>query len=662
MLATGFLNEKPNGIKQKGFEKMKRIKRIFAIYIIFIMIAMILPIYNISASPIKYNSYRYKWENDDLIQGTSQIGKNFYITENMQAFNMNLFLKLKPSPTLIGDLSSISVLINDTVVHSVMIKDLDINGGLKLEVPEHLIYKGDNTLTIRGFLKSTREKCEINPDINWVIIEKGSLYSFDYDRVEGAEISNIFEDTYYSNGIKGEVNIAIPDKLIESNYSQIASISALIGSIHKNKEIDTNIKLIDYSKLNLLDKEAILIGTADQVKAFNKDLLTDKAWGLAKENGYIAIRKIGDINHFILIASNEEQLEILNKVLQNKSSRKQIKNKDYVLDKNKIVQVRDFNKMPLLSDLGYESSSQIGRGIKEFNYYFTIPANKTLTPANKLSFTYNHSALSEADNGYVTVEINGENILSKDLSGQLTEDRIEFTIPDKYFKYTGFNIALKFNLKPKVENCASETFKNVWVGVDSLNSKFNLDIEDREEYSLLNSYGTLQDENGYLDGNIMVDSYDMISLDDISKIALYLGRVSQGVNKLRVMSQDDTGEDRGAVFSLNTNPIPQELFIQNTKLLGFISISPDNRRLLISGTDAGQLGKAISKYQDVISPNKSVVLQDGEVIDYFNDIVTNDHVIEEAEGFIIETDIMLALAVMLGFVVIAFIIYYRKIK
>lgn len=659
----GFSSEKLNGIKQKGFEMMEKIKRVLAVLIIFMMIVMILPVYNISASVIKPNNYRYKWTDDDLIRGSLQIGKTFYVTENMQPSNMNISLKLKPSPTLMGDLSSVSVLLNDRVIHSVMIDDLNIDEGLNITVEDHLISKGDNSLVIKGFLKSTREKCEINPDINWVIIEKGSLFSFDYKRVESTVISNIFEDTYYSNGVKGEINLAIPDKLTESNYSQIASLSALIGFIHKNKEVDTDIKLVNYSNLDALNKEAIVIGTSDQIKSFNKDLLTDKEWDMAKENGYIAIRKIGDTSHFILIVSDEEQLGTLIKILQNKSSRKQMKTKSYVLDKSKLVQIREFNKMPLLSELGYESSSQVGRGIKVFNYYFTIPANKSLTPSNKLSFAYNYSALSEDDNGYVTVGINGENILSKKLSGELQEDKIEFTIPDKYFKYTGFNIDLKFNLKPKTENCVGETFENVWVGVDSLSSKFNLDTEDRKEYSLLSSYGTLQDENGYLDGHIVVDSYDIIAPADISKIALYLGRVSQGVNKLRIINTDNNGEDKGAIFTLNTNPIPQELFIKNTKSLGFISMASDNRTLLISGTDRGQLGGAVRKYQEVISPNTSVVLQDGEVIDYFNDGVINDYnTVEEADGFIIEADIMLALATMLGFVVIAFAIYYRKIK
>jgi hypothetical protein len=658
---------------------MKRYKRNLLLFISFIFIFTMLFIRSTKAEDINTNVYRYEWKDDSLVSGSNQIGKTFYVPENMNCYNFIISLKIKQSPTLIKDISSILILINNTKVYSIIMDKIDANGIVTVKVPDYLIYKGGNSIVVKVFLKSTAEKCEINNDVNWVVVEKTSSFSFNYSRTDSADISDIFDDTYYFNGSKGEVNITLPDDLTGSNYSQISSISALLGFMHKNKETDVSIRNFKFSELNSVNKETVVIGTIDQIKAFNKDLLKDEEWRNAEESGYIAIRKIGMKNHFIVIVSNEAQLETLCRILAHKSSLSQIKGKDYVLNKDKIVNESEFNINPSLNSLGYENSSQAGNGTKEFSYYFTIPSKKTLTIDNKLTFVYNYSSLIDYDNGYLTVAINGENLISKKFVKDKLQDKIEVTIPEKYFDYTGFNISLKFNLKLEVEKCTDQSYEDVWVTIDSINSNFKLELKDRTKYSLFNSQGLLQNSNGYVDGNIEVDSFNNLLIDSICQISSYLGRVSQGVNKLYINESKDNKTPSGAIFSLTASPIiktvndnlripisdngefvSKDLFTQNTPSLGAIEVTLNGDKLVITASDKDQLNNTIQKYSAVTSSKDTVILKDGKIIDYFGEVkVPTD---KKLGAIKTNYEIILALVVLLGASISIFILYYIKVK
>lgn len=658
---------------------MKRNKKRLVVYMVFIFLITIFSIKNTKVYAINSNSYSYTWKNDILISGSNKIEKTFYIPENMNCNNFMISLKIKQSPTLIKDLSSVSISINNTKIYSIMLNQINNDGIVTVKVPDNLIYKGTNSIVIKGFLKSTNEKCEINDDVNWIIVEKNSSFNFNYTRSDSTDISDIFDNTYYSDGENGEVNVVLPDNLTDINYSQTASISALIGFVHKNKETNVSIKNLKYSQLNTMSKEAIVMGTVEQIKALNKDLLTNDEWINAEKNGYITIRKIGSKNHYIIITSTKQQVETLCKILKNKSLLSQIKEKYYTLDESIIFDENKFNTNISLNELGYEDSFQQGNGVKEFNYYFTIPAKKTLTENNVLTFSYTYSSLVDYDNGYVTVAINGENLMSKDIIKNKVQDIIEVTIPKKYFDYTAFNISLKFNLKPTVEKCNAQSYDNIWVKVDSINSNLKLELEDREKYSLLNSQGLLQDLNGNVNTNILVDSYKNLSLDSISKIALYLGKVSQGVNKLFISQLEEEYTSSGAIFSLTTSPlikkindnirisisdegkfVNNELFIQNTNSLGAIELTLNGDKLVILANDIEELNNTIQKYSEVITSKDTVILKNGEIINSFGEAKELEN--NKMQLIKVNYDIIAALIVLLFSSTSIFIIYYKKVK
>lgn len=640
-------------------------------------ISAMLFVNNIKAQDMKINTYSYEWKDDSLVLGSYPVEKTFYIPQNMDCSNVVISLKIKQSPTLVKDLSSVSILINNTEIYSIMMDKIDDSGIIKVKVPDYLIYKGGNTIVIKGFLKSIHEKCEINNDVNWFVIEKTSTFSFNYIRRDSTDISGIFDDTYYPHGVNGEVYISLPDTLINSNYSQISTVSALSGFIHKNQQTDLNINTLKYSQLNKTDKETIVIGTTDQLQAFDKTLLTDAEWKAAKENGYIALRKIGLKNHFIIITSNDSQLETICRILQNKLSLSQVKGTDYIPDKNKIINENEYNINPDLNELGYENSSLAGNGIKEFDYYFSIPAKKTLTANNKITFVYNYSSLVDYNAGSVTVAVNGENLMSRNFAKGKVQDKLEFTIPEKYFEYTGFNISLKFNLIPDVERCTLKSYQDAWVTIDSADSNLKLELKDRTKYSLLNSQGLLQDANGYVDGNIAVDSFNNLTIDSICKISSYLGRVSQGVNKLSINESNGSTATGSCIFSLTTSPIiktvnkylripvsdkgelvNKDLFIQNTPSLGAIEITSNGDKLVIMASDKDQLNTTINNYSQASGPDDTAVLKDGKILNYFGQVKV------PANKTTVQTisknySLISGAVVLLIAVIIIFAIYYK---
>lgn len=627
----------------------------------------------------EFNEYRYQWQEHSLIRGNDWIGNTFYLSPNMDTSNFTISLQLRQSPTLIKELSSISILVNNTVVDSIRMDQLAATDTVTVQVPDHLIDSGSNTVAIKVFLKSTREKCEFNNEINWLVIEKGSSFGFHYQRADSTAISNIFENTYYSDGHRGELIITVPDNLSPANYSQMASLAALTGFMHKNKETGLRVKTASYSDLPDLDKETIIIGTPKQIKELNADLLTAQEWQQAEENGYIALRQIGANNHFIVITSTEAQLTTLCKTLQNMFSLNQLTAKDYVLDVNKLIAPKGFNTNPSLQALGYEGFAQIGSGVKSFDYYFTLPANKMLTADNKLSFSYDYSSLSGEEKGYVAVEINGDNLLTKELPANEEGGKLDFALPEKYFDNTGFNVALKFNLAPSIESCFVRNYDNVWVAMDSDNSSLSLKLKDREKYSLLNSQGLLQNDQGSLEGKILVDSFDHLALTSLCQISSYLGEVSQGVNGLLIHEPKNPAGSYGAIFALTTSPIIKEinenliipvtdqgdlaqpdLFMQNTPVVGALGVTLNNDQLVIMASDKDQLNNSMQKYTTGFGNNDAVILMGDEIIASFGSTASQ---VEEKLPFIKENyETILALLVLLAAAITIFIIYHRKVK
>lgn len=679
MLAILYLKEKQNGIKQKGFKIMKRYRVFLSIFLSAILTFSMYFSMEVNAQDGNSNAYSYQWKEEVLVSGSSGIERTFYVAENMICYNFVLSLYIKQSPTLIKDISSLSVSVNNTKVYSITMDKVQENGQITVKIPEYLIKKGTNSIVVNGFLKSTKEKCEINNDINWFVVERNSSFRFDYKKTDSKNISGIFESTYYSDGVKSQVMLALPQELAEHNYSQVASLGALTGFIHKNKENKVTMSTLNYSQLLIADRETIVVGTVTQLKAFNNTLLTEEQWQKAEESGYIAVRRIGNKNHFIIITSKEEQLEVLCKILGNKSSLSQIKETDYVLDKEKIINEEEFNTNPSLKALGYEDLSQSGNGAKEFSYYFTIPAKKVLTENNRATFVYNYSQLAENDNGYVTVEVNGEKIMSKELDKGKVKETLEFTIPEKYFHYTGFNISLKFNLKPSVERCTAQSYDNVWISVDSVNSNFKLEVKEREKYFLLNSQGILQNSNGSLDGRILVDSYKNLAIDNICEMSSYLGQVSQGVNNLDIKEMKSNEKPSGIILGLTSSPIikglsdnlripissnsefvNKDLFIQNTSSLGAIEVALNGENLVIMGTDVNQLNNAMNKYLEITTDKDTVIIVNDKIIDTFQDEKVESN--KNLEVIKVKYDILLALLALLGASIVILIVYYKKVR
>lgn len=72
----------------------------------------------------------------------------------------------------------------------------------------------------------------------------------------------------------------------------------------------------------------------------------------------------------------------------------------------------------------------------------------------------------------MSLAINGRDLVSKKLEENKIRDQLEISIPEKHFDYTGFNITLKFNIIPTIENCVSQGYDNIWVTVDTKSSNF----------------------------------------------------------------------------------------------------------------------------------------------------------------------------------------------
>lgn len=606
---------------------MKKRKLYFTSLIVLFL--WLIPAYKASAAD---QMYRVEWADDVVLYGQEQHVKNFYVPQNTEVKDAELNLDYEISPTLIKEISSISILVNGREVHSQILSN---ENKVKLTIDKKLLKKGTNSLAIRTFLKSTKEDCEKNNEINWLVLKNQSNLKVPLKRAQSKAVNDIFENTYQLNETKATVSIVGPEKMSVFNYQQLTNVAAQVGYQNRGKEIKPDIKLYTYDELEEVKNEAIVIGSSEQLQKKFPEAIKSDDLDDYNENGSILLRTVDNNQYFFLVTDTNEQLKLLNQTLSDSQLMKQLDREEYFLKQDNILNDPiDFDSVTL-ADLGYETNTQQGDTTYTFDYFLSLPGNKKIGKNNQLTFKYSYPAALVEEDANVLVTINGQEQLTKKISKEKDADELTFTIPEQFTDYSRLNLTLTFNLNPKIAKCLWRQDYKGWVKMDAEESQLLLDIKNRADYSLATSHGLAEDEHGILNEELHIDSFKHIEMASIIKLAQYFGEMSQGVKKFSVVesSEDEAARSAKMIVGLNQShlvkdlnehlqlPISKDnyfkhddLFIQSHSALAAIQLTNNHEQLVISSNDKKQLNTAIEQYVSMQSLDQAVVIQHNDMI------------------------------------------------
>jgi hypothetical protein len=128
-----------------------------------------------------------------------------------------------------------------------------------------------------------------------------------------------------------------------------------------------------------------------------------------------------------------------------------------------------------------------GPSHREKSYFITLPSNRSIAEASKLSLDFRYATNLDFDRSMVTVLVNNVPIGSKKLSAELAGgDNLELTIPKNLGISGNFTITTAFDLEIKNAVCTGNQDQMPWAFV-SKDSVLQLNTKDRTDM-LFNNY------------------------------------------------------------------------------------------------------------------------------------------------------------------------------
>jgi len=589
------------------------------------------------------------FEESYKISNVTSYYESFYISDKMHGVNAEIDLSVLMSNTALKDISSITIYANEVPISSYKFIDLVETESIKLNIGEEHFTQGSNTISIRAYVKSSEDDCEKNEEINWALIQKGSRITIHYFLQQIEYISELYEGTYFFENTGGKLVIAVPDKMTEFDYTLAATFSALAGNHFKSSDSDLTIETVPYSSLSTVGHSAIVLGTKAAIKENFKEVAF---YG----DSDVEIQQVAGISHIFALLDDEQALLKFTKTFSDEKLYGQLLDKKYTFDSEQKETLNDSKFQEkitgFISEIGYEDSMIVGSGRQIFQYYIGLPGKYTKLKENTIKFIYSYSENIDFSDSYITVYINNEPVKTQPLTKEMAQnDSIEFSIPDTLYDYNGFNITVDFNLS-KTSPCESKVSNGSWVKVNTQKSTYDFRTEKRDSFSLFTSTHFVQDNEGNINGEILVDrlNYD---INHISNFCSYLGKRALDVNLLKIVQSDSVptnyegfvigtfkssllqsmADNLEIPFDKSGKVIENELFTQVNETIGVIQITKDYKIAAISGSNKKQLNFALDHYSDKIDRYDAqiVTLDDTILAKYTNEPVKDRQVTELIE-------------------------------
>ncbi|MFF2017919.1 cellulose biosynthesis cyclic di-GMP-binding regulatory protein BcsB [Paenibacillus sp. NPDC058177] len=485
---------------------------------------------------------------DSSLTGTSSRQQFFEIMDYWNVQDLKINLRFQISQITEDQLSSVTLSLNGSPFYTFR-PSLGNNGEQQLIIPapKGFLKQGTNTLSIQGYLRTKitdDQLCTIDntPD-NWLHLFNTSSVSVVYTpkALTGgiSDFSKRFSGIDMVKGGKSLLTVPENSKGVELE----AASYALSGYAKANTVNDRTIALLPYRSDTVQDKEAVvLVAMYDRLPANLKAAIT-----ASEDMGTHAIIQLvnKDTRPTLVVTSRDENLLIkAGRLLSNGQLTRQISSDLKVVGDTTEVATPPF---ALSSNITFTESGDklTGPYHQEQTYFVSLPSNRSIADAGKISLDLRYAQNLDFDRAMVTVSINDTPIGSKKLNRELANgDTLNLAIPQNLNISGNFSVKVAFDLEVTNAICTPNTEQMPWayIGKDSM---MHLNTKDRTDLLFNNyPYPFLRDGVYNHVAIVLPQMLDDYTFRSVSNVINLLGQYADGNTGDIQFYQDNVNADR----------------------------------------------------------------------------------------------------------------------
>ncbi|MCC0673389.1 cellulose biosynthesis cyclic di-GMP-binding regulatory protein BcsB [Clostridioides sp. ES-S-0145-01] len=435
----------------------------------------------------------YKFERDVTIDGV--IGSNstfFEVNKNWDVEEVLFNLNFSKSQILNGDVSSLTILINNVPIKSIKLNaKKDYKDTLKVSIPKDYIIQGYNEIKVKAYKTISDKICQDDSNTgNWMVIHKESYTSIRYKQKKLGNSINEYPYPYIEieENFKLDTTLVVPDNMSRGESTAVFNLASEFGKITQNDKLQFDVKLYSEMK-NWSDDNIIYIGKPENTAEEILNILSAKEQTLLSSNCIIKQINSPYNNNkkmLVVIGSNEEDLIKASKVLIDNRLSNQILSSSILVNKDTNIKIDGEQELNLghmtLEELGYADILLEGAFSQQALFDVRIPKGRKLNNGSKIVLNLRYSDNLDFDKSLVTVYINDVVAGSKKLDRAYSDnDKLELKIPKDIDNKNYYQVKLVFNLNIKNLNCVTRESNNPWAYVS--NSSY-LELSTKENQSL----------------------------------------------------------------------------------------------------------------------------------------------------------------------------------
>lgn len=435
----------------------------------------------------------YKFERDVTIDGV--IGSNstfFEVNKNWNVEEVLFNLNFSKSQILNGDVSSLTILINNVPIKSIKLNaKKDYKDTLKVLIPKEYIIQGYNEIKVKAYKTISDKICQDDSNTgNWMVIHKESYTSIRYKQKKLGNSINEYPYPYIEieENFKLDTTLVVPDNMSRGESTAVFNLASEFGKITQNDKLQFDVKLYSEMK-NWSDDNIIYIGKPENTAEEILNILSAKEQTLLSSNCIIKQINSPYNNNkkmLVVIGSNEEDLIKASNLLIDNRLSNQILSSSILVNKDTNIKTAGEQELNLghmtLEDLGYTDILLEGAFSQQALFDVRIPKGRKLDNGSKIVLNLRYSDNLDFDKSLVTVYINDVVVGSKKLDRAYSDnDKLELKIPKDIDNKNYYQVKLVFNLSIKNLNCVTRESNNPWAYVS--NSSY-LELSTKENQSL----------------------------------------------------------------------------------------------------------------------------------------------------------------------------------
>lgn len=553
--------------------------------------------------------YETAFSNANTSLSGASASKTFYfqMEDYWKASHAVINLDYKASPLLQGDYSSVTIMVNGTTFYSFRptVNESD-KQQLTIPVPTDLIVAGNNTVTIHGNIQTTDQNqicVPIDNQDNWLQLYDTSGVAVTYTNEASENSIRQFNEQFTGlDTVSGAYNaIAVPKQ--SEPVELEAAVQALSGFAKANSLKDKSIPMFEWGSDSLKPKKLIVVVALydhlpDELRTIigNEDL---------SSKALIKVLNTGGQSFLVVTSQSSELLVKAGRLLANQELVSQLNGSMKLVDESTEVDTPavDVNKIVTLTEAGDRLT---GVNHQEQTYYVSLPANRAIADASKLSLDFRYADNLDFDRSMVTILVNNTPIGSKKLTPELANgDNLTLNIPKNTNIAGNFTVTVAFDLELVNGGCITVDNQMPWAFIMK-ESLLQLNTKDRTDL-LFNNYPNpfMRDSSFNQVAVVLPKEQDYYTLLAISSVFNMLGQYTEGNTGNVHFYNDQAGESELkdsniiAIGTYHNNAIIQKY---NDKL--YFQYSPDGNTFMSNEkiTLDADYGKRIGTLQLIESP------------------------------------------------------------